>query len=61
MNKYLSKSNNKIICGVCAGLAEHFNADPRIIRAVVAIWGCLDPAAIALYALAAILLPNKEI
>jgi phage shock protein PspC (stress-responsive transcriptional regulator) len=56
-----TKSNNKIICGVCAGLAEHFNVDPRAVRIVTAIWVCLDPAALALYALAAILLPNKEI
>ena len=57
----VTKSNNKIICGVCAGLAEHFNANPRLVRVVVAIWACLDPAAIALYSLAAILFPNKEI
>ena len=31
--KRLYKSrNNKMICGVCAGIADYFNIDPSIVR-----------------------------
>jgi phage shock protein C len=29
----LKRSSNKIIAGVCGGLAEYFNWDPTIVRA----------------------------
>ena len=32
--KKLYKSNNKKICGVCAGVAEYFNIDPTIVRLI---------------------------
>lgn len=33
MEKALYKSNsNRVIDGVCAGLAEYFNLDPTLIR-----------------------------
>ena len=33
--KRLYKSrNNKMICGVCAGIADYFNIDPSIVRAL---------------------------
>ena len=37
-NKRLYRSNrNKMICGVCGGVAEYFNIDPTIVRLVFAI------------------------
>ena len=33
----LSKSKNKVIAGVCAGIAEHFNWDPVVVRLVYAV------------------------
>lgn len=42
--KRLYKSrNNKMICGVCAGIADYFNIDPSIVRvlwAVLALAAC---------------------
>lgn len=32
--KKLKRSRNKIILGVCAGMAEYFNIDPTIIRII---------------------------
>lgn len=32
MKKYLCKSPNKKICGVCAGIADYFNIDPTLVR-----------------------------
>lgn len=36
--KRLYKSrNNKMICGVCAGIADYFNIDPSIVRVLWAV------------------------
>ena len=35
--KKLNRSNNRIIAGVCAGIAEYFDVDPTIIRIVYAV------------------------
>lgn len=32
MEKKLYRSNNRMLAGVCAGLAEYMNVDPTIIR-----------------------------
>lgn len=31
-NKKLMRSNNKMVAGVCAGIAEYFDVDPTLIR-----------------------------
>ena len=31
-NKKLTRSNNKMVAGVCAGIAEYFDVDPTLIR-----------------------------
>lgn len=36
-SKKLYRSNNKMIAGICAGIAEYFEVDPTIIRIVYAI------------------------
>jgi phage shock protein C len=35
--KKLCRSNDRIIAGVCAGIAEYFDVDPTIIRIVYAV------------------------
>ena len=37
MEKKLTKSNNKMIAGVCAGIAEYFNVDPTLVRVGYAV------------------------
>lgn len=32
MNKRLTRSRNKQLAGVCAGLAEYFELDPTLVR-----------------------------
>lgn len=33
MNKQLRRSSNRMIAGVCGGIAEYFNLDPTLVRA----------------------------
>lgn len=37
MSKKLKRSANKVIGGVCAGIAEYLDVDPTVIRAVYAV------------------------
>ncbi len=37
MEKRLTKSNNKMLAGVCAGIAEYFSIDPTVVRAAYAV------------------------
>ena len=60
MNKRLCKSDNKMICGVCGGIAEYFDADPTMIRLAVTAMACFDLSFIPIYLLVSLILPNKE-
>ena len=42
--KKLYKSNNRMICGVCAGVAEYFGIDPTIVRLIWAALALSGPA-----------------
>lgn len=60
MNKRLYKSDNKIICGVCGGIAEYFDADPTMVRLAVAAMIGLDLSFLLVYLLISLIIPNKE-
>lgn len=60
--KKLYKSNNKMIDGVCAGVAEYFNIDPTVVRVVWAIFSCMWGSGILAYIIAALVMPkNPEV
>ena len=58
LKKKLYKSNNRMICGVCAGVAEYFGIDPTIVRL---IWAALalSGTGILLYIVAVIVMPEN--
>ena len=37
VEKKLTRSSNKILAGVCGGIAEYFDVDPTLIRVIYAI------------------------
>ena len=58
--KKLYRSNsNKMICGVCAGVAEYINIDPTLIRLLWALFG-LTVFGIFAYFVAAIIMPEQR-
>lgn len=58
-HKRLYKSRSqRMICGVCGGVAEYFNIDPTIIRLVWALIA-LTGSGLLLYILAAIIMPDE--
>ena len=56
--KKLYKSNNRMICGVCAGLAEYLGIDPTVVRLIWAALG-LTGTGILLYISAALVMPEN--
>ena len=63
MNKKLTKSTNKMIGGVCAGIAEYLGWDVtllRVIYAVLSIFSAGFPG-LLLYIILCIVMPDAEI
>lgn len=56
--KKLYKSNNRMLCGVCAGLAEYLGIDPTVVRLIWAALG-LTGTGILLYIIAALVMPEN--
>lgn len=55
--KLYRSSTNKMIFGVCGGVAEYINVDPTIVRLVWALLGISAGVGVVLYIIAAIIMP----
>ena len=59
--KKLYKSRkNKMIGGVCGGLAEYFNMDPTIVRIIAALLCLLKGAGLVVYIIACLVMPYDD-
>ena len=61
MKRLYKSTTNKMISGVCGGIAEYFDADPTLIRlaaAAIALLGC--GTTIIAYIVAAIIIPTQN-
>ena len=60
MNKILYKSNeNKMVGGVCGGIAEYFDIDPTLVRLGWVLFCALGGSGILAYIIAAIVIPRR--
>ena len=60
MDKRLYKSTeNKMLDGVCGGIAEYFNMDPTLVRLGWVIFCALGGSGIIAYIIAAIIIPRN--
>lgn len=60
MEKKLYKSSkNKMIDGVCAGIAEYFNIDPTLVRIGLVLFSAMGGAGILAYIIMAIVMPRN--
>ena len=55
---YRSKSN-RMVAGVCAGVAEYFGIDPTVVRAVWAVASVFAFAGVIAYIACALIIPEK--
>lgn len=59
MKKRLHRSNeNKVVAGVCGGIAEYFDMDPTLIRLAWILFCALGGSGVLAYIIAAII-PEK--
>ena len=56
---YRSESS-RMLCGVCAGIAEYFNLDPTLIRLAWVLFCILGGSSVLAYILAAIIIPPES-
>ena len=60
MRKKLYKSNdNKMIDGVCGGIAEYLDIDPTMVRLGWVLFCALGGSGFLAYIIAAIIIPRK--
>ena len=61
MKRLYKSTTNKMISGVCGGIAEYFDVDPTLIRlaaAAITLLGC--GTTIIAYIVAAIIIPTQN-
>lgn len=58
MEKRLYKSQNKMVCGVCAGIAEYFGVDPTLVRLGTVLLALAGSVGFWGYIIAAIIMPE---
>jgi phage shock protein PspC (stress-responsive transcriptional regulator) len=61
MKKKLYKiKEQRMICGVCAGIAEYFDVDPSLVRIGWLLLSFAAGTGLLAYIIAAIILPEKS-
>ncbi len=61
MKRLYRSKTDRMLCGVCGGIASHLDVDPTIVRlivAFVAIWTAVIPALI-IYFVACLIIPEQ--
>ncbi len=59
MKRLYKNSQNKMLCGVCAGIAEYLNLDVTVIRVIWAILSCFGGFGVVAYIICAVVMPDK--
>lgn len=57
--KLYRSSTNKMLCGVCAGIANYINLDPSVVRLLWILFGFLGGSGLLAYIIAAIVIPVR--
>jgi len=56
--KLTKSSENRMICGVCAGVGEYLGIDPTVVRLAWVLLTFVGAAGIIAYIIAAIIMPE---
>ncbi|EFR86746.1 PspC domain-containing protein [Listeria sp. FSL L7-0233] len=59
MKKLYKSSSQKMIAGVCGGLAEYFNIEVTLVRLLWVVASLFLGSGILLYIIAAIIIPKR--
>ena len=58
--KLYRSDENKMLAGVCGGIAEYFGVDPTLIRLAWGVCSLLGGSGLLAYILAAIIIPRDD-
>lgn len=61
MKRLYKSSRNRMVCGVCGGIAEYLNIDPSIVRVLWVLFACTGGAGLIAYIIIAIILPENRL
>jgi phage shock protein C len=54
-------STNKILCGICGGIAEYFGVDPTVVRAIyVILTFCTAFSGVLAYLILLLIIPERR-
>lgn len=59
MKKLYRSNTNRKLCGVCGGLAEHFDIDPTIMRLLFVFLTLFGGGGLLIYLICALVIPNN--
>lgn len=58
--KLCKSKENRLVCGVCAGLARYFGVDATLVRLIFAALTVIGGSGIWLYLIAALIMPDES-
>ena len=58
--KLYRSDENKMLAGVCGGIAEYFGVNPTLIRLAWVVFSLLGGSGLLAYILAAIIIPRDD-
>lgn len=59
MKKLYRSESNRMIAGVCGGIAEYFDIDPTLVRLGFVLFCLAGGSGVPVYLIAAIVIPKK--
>lgn len=61
MKRLYRSTYDRMLCGVCGGIAEYFQLDPTLVRLGWALFCILGGSGVLAYIIAAIIIPNGPV
>lgn len=61
MKRLYRSTHDRMLCGVCGGIAEYFQLDPTLVRLGWALFSILGGSGVLAYIVAAIIIPNGPV
>ena len=59
MNRLYRSTENRMISGVCGGIAEYFNIDPTLVRLALVAFCAAGGSGVIVYLIAAIIITES--
>lgn len=59
MKRLYRSRDDRMISGVCGGIAEYFDVDPTLVRLAWVVISCMAGSGVLAYIIAAIIIPES--